>query len=156
MTPKARAASPPGSARIGKSAPSDSANFLLSSGVSVLTAKYATSYARIAWPPSLSDLHSLVQPPVNALGNQASTTLRPRSSDSLWVLPSEPTSENSGAAAPTSGGVAGADAGGSLLQPPAMSSKRTRGSARMRGFYPCPAPCHTRLGLAPLDGRPGA
>jgi hypothetical protein len=42
--------------------------------VSVLAAKYATSYCRIWSPLSRSDLHSFVQPPVNAFGNQASTT----------------------------------------------------------------------------------
>jgi hypothetical protein len=59
---------------MGKSAPSDSANSLFFCGVSVLAAKYATSNARIWSPLSRSDLHSFVQPPVNAFGNQASTT----------------------------------------------------------------------------------
>jgi len=59
---------------MGKSAPRDSANSLFFCGVSVLVAKYATSNPRILSPLSRSDLHSFVQPPVNALGNQASTT----------------------------------------------------------------------------------
>jgi len=42
--------------------------------VSVLAAKYATSNSRILSPLSRSDLHSFVQPPVKAFGNQASTT----------------------------------------------------------------------------------
>src|SRR5262245_53377015 len=57
-------------------------------------------------PLARSDLHSLVQPPVKAFGNQASTTACwPRWSESLWVLPSEPRSENSGAASPSSSGA---------------------------------------------------
>ena len=59
---------------MGKSAPSDSANSLFFCGVSVLAAKYATSNSRILSPLSRSDLHSFVQPPVNAFGNHASTT----------------------------------------------------------------------------------
>jgi hypothetical protein len=59
---------------MGKSAESDSANSLFFRAVSVLAAKYATSYCRIWSPLSRSDLHSFVQPPVNAFGNQASTT----------------------------------------------------------------------------------
>jgi len=39
-----------------------------------LMAKYATSNCRIWLPLSRSDLHSAVQPPVNAFGNHASTT----------------------------------------------------------------------------------
>jgi len=59
---------------MGKSAPSDSANSLFFCAVSVLAAKYATSKPRILSPLSRSDLHSFVQPPVKAFGNQASTT----------------------------------------------------------------------------------
>jgi hypothetical protein len=59
---------------MGKSAPSDSANSLFFSAVSVLAAKYATSNSRIVSPLSRSDLHSFVQPVVPALGNHASTT----------------------------------------------------------------------------------
>ena len=59
---------------MGKSAPSDSANSLFFCAVSVLAAKYATSKPRILSPLSRSDLHSFVHPPVNAFGNQASTT----------------------------------------------------------------------------------
>ncbi len=71
-----------GSARIGKSASSFFANAVLSARVSTLIMKYATSNARINWPLSRSALHSAVQPPVNALGNHASTTVLPRSLDS--------------------------------------------------------------------------
>src|SRR5262245_32769749 len=53
-------------------------------------------------PLSRSDLHSAVQPPVKALGNQASTTaFFPLQSESLWVLPSLPCKEKSGAASRT-------------------------------------------------------
>src|SRR6516225_8553985 len=51
---------------------------------------------------SRSDLHSLVQPPVNALGNQAMTTADfPLNWSSEYTLPSEPLSENGGALSPT-------------------------------------------------------
>jgi hypothetical protein len=48
----------------------------LVSGESALAAKYATLNRRSASPLDLSDLHSAVQPPVNALGNHAMTTAR--------------------------------------------------------------------------------
>src|SRR5687768_18198607 len=49
-----------------------------------------------------SDLHSAVQPPVNALGNHAITTgFFPLKSESLYVLPSLPLSSKSGAGSPT-------------------------------------------------------
>jgi hypothetical protein len=47
---------------------------LLSSSVSTLTMKYAVSNFRMSPPLSRSELHSAVQPPVNAFGNHASTT----------------------------------------------------------------------------------
>ena len=49
--------------------------------------KYATSYFRIISPFSASDLHSMVQPCVNAFGNQATTTaFLPLKSDELVGL----------------------------------------------------------------------
>ena len=46
--------------------------------------KYATLYFLIMSPFSASDLHSMVQPVVMALGNQATTTaFLPLKSDSL-------------------------------------------------------------------------
>jgi hypothetical protein len=47
---------------------------LFVSAVSQLAVKYATSNLRMASPLSRSDWHSFVQPPVKALGNQATTT----------------------------------------------------------------------------------
>ena len=41
-------------------------------------------------PLSRSELHSAVQPPVNALGNQARTTVLPLRSASECILPSDP------------------------------------------------------------------
>src|SRR4051794_6812704 len=56
---------------------------------------------------SLKDLHSAVQPPVNALGNQATTTaFFPLKSERLYVLPSEPFMVKSGAGSPTFGASA--------------------------------------------------
>src|SRR5262245_16915101 len=105
MTPYAFAVSLVGSPRIGKSAFSDSANALLPfspSTSSTLAMKYATSYARILSPLAASDLHSIVQPDVNALGNQASTTaFLPLNCDSVYVFPSLADSLKSGAASPT-------------------------------------------------------
>ena len=49
---------------------------------------------------SFSALHCVVHPLVNASGNHATTTVLPRSSDNLCVLPSVPTSEKSGALSP--------------------------------------------------------
>src|SRR5262245_8081267 len=70
------------------------------------------SYSFRAGPLSRSALHCAVQPPVNALGNQASTTVLPLYSDSLCVFPSDPGSEKSGAVSPTfSSGPAGWAAG---------------------------------------------
>src|SRR5262245_5833410 len=64
--------------------------------------KYATSYWRILSPFFVSERHSMVQPWVNALGNQASTTARlPLKSDNLYVLPSLAAREKSGAGSPT-------------------------------------------------------
>src|SRR5579864_634095 len=52
-------------------------------------------------PLSRSDRHSAVQPPVKALGNHASTTVVPLRPANVYVLPSEPGSEKSGAWSPT-------------------------------------------------------
>ena len=55
-----------------------SANFLFVSASSTLAAKYTTlEKDRIFSPLSRSDLHSAVQPPVNAFGNQAMMTVLP-------------------------------------------------------------------------------
>ena len=63
--------------------------------------KYATFSGLRVSLFSRNDLHSAVQPPVNALGNQAMTTaFFPLNSESLYVLPSEPGSEKSGALSP--------------------------------------------------------
>ena len=59
---------------MGKPAPSDSANRRFVSGSSALIMKYAMSMAFNASLDSRSDLHWAVQPPVNAMGNHASTT----------------------------------------------------------------------------------
>jgi hypothetical protein len=50
------------------------------SAESTLAAKYSTCASRNALSLAPSDLHSAVQPPVNAFGNQAITTGRPRRS----------------------------------------------------------------------------
>src|SRR5438552_19070546 len=63
--------------------------------------KYATSNLRISSPLARSELHSAVQPPVNALGNHARTTVLPLSCESEYVLPSLPGNEKSGAGSPT-------------------------------------------------------
>src|SRR5678816_3801705 len=63
--------------------------------------KYATSYFLIASPLARSDLHSAVQPPVNAAGNHARMTARPLYWASVWVFPSDPGRENAGAASPS-------------------------------------------------------
>ena len=80
-TPYFLAVSLVGSARIGKSAFSFFANAVLSSRVSTLIMKYATSNARINGPLSRRAWHSAVQPAVKAFGNHASTTVLPRSFD---------------------------------------------------------------------------
>src|SRR4029077_10373941 len=81
----------------------------LTSAASTLAAKYATFKPRNAASLEPSDLHSLVQPPVNALGNQASTTGRPARSLRRYVRPSDPGSAKSGARSPvfSSTGVSG-------------------------------------------------
>jgi hypothetical protein len=73
-TPYARAVSFVGSLKIGYRTPSESANARLVSGVSTLAAKYWTSNSRSCASLAPSDRHSIVQPPVNAFGNHASTT----------------------------------------------------------------------------------
>jgi hypothetical protein len=50
---------------------------VLSSRVSTLAMNQAMSYVFRIWPLSRSDLHSAVQPPVNAFGNHANTTVFP-------------------------------------------------------------------------------
>jgi hypothetical protein len=75
-TPYARATTFVGSLRIAKSRPCDSAKRALVAGASTLAAKYATPSRLSASPLDLSDLHSAVHPPVNALGNHAITTPR--------------------------------------------------------------------------------
>jgi hypothetical protein len=55
----------------------------------------------MAAPLARSDLHSAVHPPVNAFGNQATTTYRPRSDAESLVFPSEPGIEKLGATSPT-------------------------------------------------------
>src|SRR5262245_56379499 len=64
--------------------------------------KYDTSYILILSPFSASDLHSIVQPRVNAAGNHATTTgFLPLKSDSWYVLPSVACSLKFGAWSPT-------------------------------------------------------
>src|SRR5688500_2536328 len=99
-TPYARAAVLSGSARIGKSASCSAAKRVFVSRSSVLAMNQATSNCRTASPLARSHLHSAVHPPVNAFGNHASTTVRPRRSLSRHVRPSEPCSANSGAMSP--------------------------------------------------------
>ena len=76
-----------GSLSSGKSALCASANALLPFSPSIgstLAMKYVTSYFLIMSPCSASDLHSIVQPRVNAFGNHASTTAcLPLKSESL-------------------------------------------------------------------------
>src|SRR5262245_59986803 len=52
-------------------------------------------------PLSRSDLHSAVQPPVNAFGNHATTTVCPLSAARSCTLPSEPWRLKGGATSPT-------------------------------------------------------
>ena len=77
-TPYARATAFVGSLKIGYGRSSDAANRRLMSAESTLAAKYATPAARSVASLAPSDRHSAVQPPVNAFGNHASTTRRPR------------------------------------------------------------------------------
>src|SRR5262249_43036923 len=65
--------------------------------------KYDTSSRFKSSSLAPSDRHSAVHPPVNALGNQATTTGRPRVNRSArwYVRPSDPGSVKSGARSPT-------------------------------------------------------
>src|SRR5262245_59021376 len=82
----------------------DSANALFPlspSYGSQLAVKNATSNSWISFALSRSELHSAVQPPVNALGNQAMTTAcLPLNWARLYSLPSEPFNLKSGALSP--------------------------------------------------------
>src|SRR6185369_12565481 len=97
------------SLRIGYVSPSDSANRALAPTESTLAAKWLTFIRCNSSPNALSDLHSAVQPPVNAFGNQATTKGRPARSFRRYVLPSDPGREKSGAGSPgfSSTGVGG-------------------------------------------------
>src|SRR5690242_9537649 len=76
-------------------------------------------------PASRMFLHSAVQPEVNALGNQASTTaFLPAKSASEYSLPSEPVSLNSGAWSPTFGSAWAILAIKSAIERAAKISKR--------------------------------
>src|SRR3954470_4575216 len=93
--------------------------------------KYAVSNFRIFPPLSRSELHSAVQPAVNAFGNHASTTHLPlRSLLREYVLPSVAGSVKSGAGSPTLSSAAGAwGAAGVASRPHATSASGSRHTA---------------------------
>src|SRR3954451_6199149 len=94
--------------------------------------KYLTSNFRIFPPLSRSELHSAVQPAVNAFGNHASTTHLPlRSLLREYVLPSVAGRVKSGAGSPTLSSAAGAWAAAGLASRP--HANRASGS-RHRAF----------------------
>src|SRR5947208_3283296 len=70
-----------------------------------------------------NDLHSAVQPGVDAFGNQATTTaFFPLKSESAYVLPSVPGRENSGALSPTFNSPSAAPAGRPVMAIPSPSN----------------------------------
>src|SRR4030095_3427804 len=92
----------------------------------------------MASPLARSDLHSAVQPPVKALGNQARTTALPFRAARLCTLPSEPGSENAGAVSPSfssTGACQVAAAAVSDSDATHVSIRRVIGSSYKYAFY---------------------
>src|SRR5262249_22708734 len=95
---------------------------------------------RISPPLSRSELHSAVQPAVNALGNHPSTTQRPRRSLlRLYVLPSVACRVKSGAGSPTLSSVPCAAVPCAFNDPAASPSAISPGSSRHAFFIRPPA-----------------